>query len=174
MSENRPYPETDLTFPRPPATIDDRMGRTIHIDHLREEDVAGLVAMYRDFDPAQRAQGIPPADPCRIEPWVRSIADDGVHLVARDGNSIIGHAMAVPDGHDAHELAIFVLQSHQGAGIGRILIEHLLGAAREAGVSRIWLTVERWNAPALALYRQVGFETVQADRFDLEMALALP
>ncbi|MFW6447946.1 MAG: N-acetyltransferase family protein [Halobacteriota archaeon] len=175
MSATREYPPTDAgPFPEPPAEIDDREGRSIRLASATEADVDGLVAMYRDFDPAQRAQGVPPSDPDRVEPWVRTVLDAGCHVVARHEDRIVGHAMLVPDADDSYELAIFVHQEYQAAGIGGALIRHLLGAGEAAGVHRVWLTVERWNAPAIRLYRSVGFETVLADRFDLEMALALP
>lgn len=175
MSAQRSYPRTDAgPFPSPPASFTDREGRSLRIDFTTDRDLDGLVEMYTTFDPAQRAQGIPPANPDRIEPWLCTVVDDGIHVVARHRDRIVGHAMLVPDGDGAHELAIFVHQDYQGAGIGSTLIDHLLGAAQDRDIRRIWLTVERWNVPALELYRSVGFETVQADRFDIEMAMALP
>ncbi len=173
MSQDRAYPTTDAgPFPRPPTTRTDREARQIDIRTL-EEATEALIAMYRDFDPSQRAQGIPPSDPDRVPPWVRSIVTEGVHVVGTHEDRVIGHAMLVPDEAEAHELAIFVHQDYQGSGNGRALITHLLGAGIDAGVDRVWLTVERWNRPAIELYREVGFETVQADRFDLEMSLSL-
>jgi GNAT superfamily N-acetyltransferase len=76
-------------------------------------------------------------------------------------------------GTDPCELAIFVVGPYQHAGIGTELLKTLLGAGRERGVSRVWLTVERWNEPAVALYRSVGFETSDAEVFELEMSLRL-
>jgi ribosomal protein S18 acetylase RimI-like enzyme len=78
----------------------------------------------------------------------------------------------VPD-DDACELAIFVLQAYQRAGIGTSLIRTLLGYGAEAGVERVWLTVERWNRAATNLYEKIGFETSNAESFELEMALRL-
>lgn len=173
MSAQREYPETDAgPFPTPPTTFEDREDRTVTIEDALEHQT-GLETMYETFDPAQRAQGIPPSDPDRIGPWIATILEDGIHLVAVVDGQPVGHAMLVPDGDQAYELAIFVHQDNQGAGIGRQLLEHLLGAGEAAGIERVWLTVERWNAPAMGLYQSVGFETVRADRFDLEMALSL-
>lgn len=175
MSAHREYPPTKAgPFPEPPAQIEDANGRQIRLKQASADDRDGLVAMYQDFDPAQRAQGVPPSDPDRVEPWVQTILDSGVHVLARHDDRVVGHAMLVPDTEDAFELAIFVHQDYQGAGIGGQLIRHLLGAGAAAGTRRIWLTVERWNAPAISLYQSVGFETVLAERFDLEMALSLP
>ncbi|MFB6296848.1 MAG: GNAT family N-acetyltransferase, partial [Halobacteriales archaeon] len=72
-----------------------------------------------------------------------------------------------------YELAIFVHHQYQGAGVGSRLIRHLLGEGERRGVERVWLTVERWNAPAVNLYEDVGFETTKAESFELEMALRL-
>ena len=69
--------------------------------------------------------------------------------------------------------SIFVLQSHQGAGIGTALIESVLGHGADQGISQVWLTVERWNRPAVGLYEKIGFETTDAESFELEMAIRL-
>ena len=95
-------------------------------------------------------------------------------LALADGE-VVGHATLVPqNGVDSpHELAIFILQSHQGRGIGTMLMESVLGYGAEQGISRVWLTVERWNHAAVSLYQKIGFETTDAESFELEMALRL-
>ncbi len=42
-------------------------------------------------------------------------------------------------------------------GLARLLVAHLLDAAFDAGAVRAYLQVESDNAPALALYRALGF-----------------
>jgi ribosomal protein S18 acetylase RimI-like enzyme len=37
----------------------------------------------------------------------------------------------------------------------------------------VWLTVERWNRPAVNLYEETGFETSDAESFELEMTVRL-
>ncbi|PSP85886.1 hypothetical protein BRC83_01995 [Halobacteriales archaeon QS_1_68_17] len=68
-------------------------------------------------------------------------------------------------------------RSRSGRGlspvIGTVLLEQLLGLAAETGVERVWLTVERWNEPAIALYEKVGFEVSDAQSFEMEMAIRL-
>ncbi|MCU4926193.1 GNAT family N-acetyltransferase [Halobacteria archaeon AArc-dxtr1] len=188
MSRTRYYPD-DLTgpFPVPPATVDDRDGRAIELraDTSGDEDalLASLVDMYVQFDPSDRAQGIPPTGPERIETWLEPLVYDGVNVLACHEDEVVGHATLVPDTDDPGEveavneieweLAIFVLQAYQQAGIGTALLKHLLGHASECGIDRVWLTVERWNGPAIALYERVGFETTGAERFEQEMAIRL-
>jgi ribosomal protein S18 acetylase RimI-like enzyme len=138
-----------------------------------DAEVEALVEMYSAFDPSDRAQGIPPGRESRIRDWLDTIlAEDCLNVIAWDGEQVAGHAVLVPD-EDAYELAIFVHQPYQRAGIGTNLIETLLGYGQESGVGRVWLTVERWNRPAVGLYEKVGFETSNSESFELEMSLKL-
>jgi ribosomal protein S18 acetylase RimI-like enzyme len=130
--------------------------------------------MYLDFDPADRAQGIPPVEEDAIVEWVETILDeDCLNVVARHDGAVVGHATLVPDQHGHNELAIFVHQDFQGAGIGTDLLESLLGLGQERGVEEVWLTVERWNEPAIALYKKVGFQNSSSERFELEMKIRI-
>mgnify|MGYP006290031015 FL=1 len=172
---SRDYPDEPAgEFPRPPRTVTDRDGREVRLDPADESDRADVLEMYLSFDPADRAQGIPPANESAIETWLDTIlGEESFNVVARHDGSVAGHATLVPDREGEHELAIFVLQSFQGAGIGTELVETLLGLGQERGLERVWLTVERWNDPAIALYRKVGFETSNAESFEIEMAIRL-
>ena len=177
MSDDDAYPDEPAgPFPEPPATFDDREARAITVrryDEARDRDA--LMTMYEAFDPADRAQGIPPTGEERIADWLDAITGpETVNVVANYGDAVVGHATLVPDEPAATaELAIFVLQEYQGAGIGTHVIETLLGAGRAAGVERVWLTVERWNDPAISLYEKVGFVASDTESFEHEMAIRL-
>jgi ribosomal protein S18 acetylase RimI-like enzyme len=144
-------------------------------DNGGDEDEASnfeaIVEMYADFDPADRAQGIPPATEERVREWFEGLLE-GLNVVAWHGDRAVGHATLVPDG-DASELAIFVHQDYQRAGIGSKLIRGLLGHGRVEGVEKVWLSVERWNHAAVNLYESVGFETYGTESFEIEMGLRL-
>lgn len=170
----REYPDTVAgPYNPPPSEFEDREDRNIEIRRY-DEGIEPLVEMYRAFKPEDRAQGIPPTKEPQIRSWLEQLLDDDcVNVVACHDDSPVGHAILVPDGEDASELAIFVLREYQGAGIGTELIEHLLGAGRTEGIDRVWLTVERWNTPAVALYRKVGFVSTENGNFELEMAARL-
>ena len=182
MTEERPYPDEPVgPFPAPPATFTDGEGREIELRAVdaaepaeREAEVAALANMYEGFDPADRAQGIPPTGRDRIEDWLSTLVEtDAVNVLAWHDGTVAGHATLVPDGTGAYELAIFVHQDYQRAGIGGRLIRHLLGEGAERGVERVWLTVERWNDAAISLYKDVGFERTGADRFETEMTVRI-
>ncbi|MFC6724464.1 GNAT family N-acetyltransferase [Halobium palmae] len=177
MPGERIYPdEVAGPFPEPPVEFEDRESRAIEVrayESGNEEEFEALVEMYADFDPSDRAQGIPPGREARIRDWLDTILrGDCLNVVAWDGASVAGHAVLVPD-EDAYELAIFVYQPYQRAGIGTNLIETLLGYGEAEGVEKVWLTVERWNRPAVSLYEKVGFETSDSESFELEMSLRL-
>lgn len=171
----REYPdEPAAEFPHPKRTITDREDRDIELRSADADDHDVILEMYVSFDPADRAQGIPPAREDAINDWLETILDDGtLNVVAVHEGSVVGHATLVPDRHGEFELAIFVLQSFQGAGIGTHLVETLLGLGQSQGLEKVWLTVERWNDPAVALYKKVGFETTEAESFEIEMSIRL-
>lgn len=160
------------TFEPPPRRTVDWAGRRIRIERY-DGDREALVAMYVAFDPADRAQGIPPTGESHIRDWLDAITGERcVNVVARHDGEVVGHAVLVPD-DGSHELAIFVLGPYQGAGIGTQLLESLLALGAEEGVTRVWLSVERWNTPAVSLYQKVGFEARGDPGFELEMAMDL-
>ncbi len=198
----RVYPD-DVAgpFPVPPAAFVDREGRDITIrpydtgelctgderptgaesravdgtEDSRPPEFEALVEMYDAFDSADRAQGLPPGRTSAIRRWLDTVlASECFNVIAWHEDDAVGHATLVPDADgSAYELAIFVLQTHQSAGIGTCLLETLLGYGAVNGVKRVWLTVERWNRAAVSLYEQTGFETTNAESFELEMALKL-
>jgi GNAT superfamily N-acetyltransferase len=176
---SRSYPdEAAAPYDPPPRSFEDAEGRELRV-HAHGEGPAGdeteaLVGMYVAFDPEDRAQGIPPTGEERVRTWLENVLAPGcVNVVAWHGTDAVGHATLVPDGEGAYELAIFVLSAYQNAGVGTRLIEALLGAGREEGIERVWLTVERWNTPAVNLYRKVGFEAAGNGSFEMEMTARL-
>ncbi|CCQ36289.1 GNAT family acetyltransferase [Natronomonas moolapensis 8.8.11] len=170
----REYPD-DVAGPyeAPPYEFEDREGRVIEVERY-DDGIEPLLEMYAAFDPEDRAQGIPPTNEDQIRTWLETLVEaDALNVIAWHGEAPIGHAMLVPDDGGSFELAIFVLREYQNAGIGTGLIEGLLGAGREDGVERVWLSVERWNKPAITLYRKVGFRPTDDGSFELEMSARL-
>ena len=172
------YPDEPAgPFPAPPRTITDREGNRIELELVDPDDRStreALVTMYERFDPADRAQGIPPLGETAIREWIDLIVAEGTDVVAWADGEIVGHVTLVPENDDGeHELAIFVLQEHQEKGIGTELLRTALGAAAAAGVEYVWLTVERWNDVAIRVYESTGFEPTGAGNFELEMTMRL-
>jgi ribosomal-protein-alanine acetyltransferase len=87
----------------------------------------------------------------------------GVYLAAvEEGGALIGYAGAglVPRGDFGEIQTIGVAESARGRGIGRALMQQLLGEARRRGIPRMLLEVRADNPVAQALYASLGFETI--------------
>lgn len=53
---------------------------------------------------------------------------------------------------------VIVSRAHRGGGLGRKLIDHVLGWARAQGMTRVTLLADRDNHSALDFYRALGFD----------------
>ncbi|WP_435101632.1 GNAT family N-acetyltransferase [Halarchaeum sp. P4] len=142
-----------------PRTFEDADGRRIVLRAYADEDDA-VDAMYAAFDPADRAQGLPPATESRRRAWLEDLLEGGLHVLAWHESRVVGHVALLPMDDARVELAVFVASGYQRATIGTHLLDAAFDYAREHGIERIWLTVERRNTPARRLYETTGFETV--------------
>ncbi|GGL53445.1 GNAT family N-acetyltransferase [Halocalculus aciditolerans] len=155
----------------------DEAGRDLRVRSFRglcRVDEAELAAMYAAFDPTMRAQGLPPMDRERIHAWLDQIAP-GLHAVIEHDGGVVGHAVLVPTESAAAELAIFVHQDYQGAGVGTHLLRTLLDAGAADGIPAVVLHVERTNPRAIALYKSCGFSVAddRMERMELRMRRSL-
>lgn len=177
MSSNRRYPDAvSGPFESTPVEFVDREKREIENRAYdgSDREFEALVEMYTNFDPSDRAQGIPPKKESRVRSWLDGIlADDCLNVIAWEDGTAAGHSTLVPNEDDNYEIAIFVYQPYQQAGIGTHLVESLLGYTGEHDINNVWLTVERWNHASIALFEKIGFETTKAESFDLEMAIRI-
>ncbi len=53
---------------------------------------------------------------------------------------------------------VIVSAKFRGAGLGRLLVEHVCAWARAEGMTRVTLLADQDNAPALDFYERIGFE----------------
>ena len=143
----------------PPRSVADDRGREIRLRRFESDDFAALSAMYERLDPASRAQGVPPETPEAVRGWLSGILE-GPNVLACHGDRIVGHVSLVPDGTDRHELAIFVGDDYQRAGIGTALLGAGLGQAERVGIEYVWLSVEKSDRGLHRFYSRAGFSVV--------------
>ncbi len=62
----------------------------------------------------------------------------------------------LPGTHEA-AVAFGVEDSHQGRGLGTLLLEHLAAAARERGISRFVAETLPDNQPMIGVFRSAGW-----------------
>lgn len=86
---------------------------------------------------------------------------DRVAFVAILGDDIIavGRYERLPEGDgNSAEVAFVVADSHQGRGLGPILLEHLAGAAAENGVGMFVAEVLAENRNMVTVFREAGYQ----------------
>lgn len=95
-----------------------------------------------------------------------------------DGENIVGTAALKKLGGKSCELkTLYLLEAYHGRGLGRLLLETVLKAAREKGFERICLDSLSSSEKAIALYKKAGF--AETERYnenpaaDVFMALEL-
>ena len=88
----------------------------------------------------------------------RGVTGDGLFL-GRHG-ALVGFALSRRAADEAEILSITVEAEARGRGHGRVLLAGHLDALARQGVRVVHLEVEEGNAPALVLYRGIGFEEV--------------
>jgi ribosomal protein S18 acetylase RimI-like enzyme len=71
------------------------------------------------------------------------------------------------------ELAVAVVPSARGKGVGSALLATLLDRARAAGFEAVSLSVDRYNDAAITLYERHGFARVEEKDDSLTMAVSL-
>ncbi len=90
-----------------------------------------------------------------------NIASGNPHVVADDGNAIVGwcdiRRDTIPSyAHDSM-MGMGLRAANRGHGLGERLLRAALDLARAAGIERVSLSVYARNTAAQALYRKVGF-----------------
>ena len=89
--------------------------------------------------------------------------------VAEAGEQVVGFANWAPwhakDGYRfTVEDSVYLLERHQGHGIGAYLLQTLIGGARESGAHVMMANIEAGNTRSVALHKRFGFEIVGTAR----------
>lgn len=102
-------------------------------------------------------------DELLVENFAAMIRKPNTHyIVAEKNGEIVGHAFLEPMGLKAVShivrLTIAVHEGHQGTGVGKLLMQHLIDWAKsEPQVEKIELHVRASNLAAITLYKKLGF-----------------
>lgn len=95
-------------------------------------------------------------------PWTEGIMRDCLRAryscwVCEVDDGVIGYGILSMGAGEAHVLNISIHPEYQGRGLGRELLAHLLGLAREHGAEAAFLEVRPSNRAAVHLYESMGF-----------------
>ncbi len=101
-------------------------------------------------------------------------ADKWLELLRVSGTPVgyCGCELASMDGNEASPAAmklgqLYVLESHRGMGLGRFMLGHVAGRARELDRRALWLQVNKRNTEAVWFYRSAGFAVVREAVFEI-------
>ena len=102
-------------------------------------------------------------------PWSEGIFRDCLRVgyicrIVMVGEELAGYGIMSTGAGEAHVLNLCVRQSWRCRGIGRAMLEHLLGRAAASGAHEAYLEVRPSNTPAIRLYQALGFEPVGVRR----------
>ncbi|PFG58284.1 ribosomal protein S18 acetylase RimI-like enzyme [Vibrio sp. ES.051] len=84
-------------------------------------------------------------------------------LVAKEGEQVTGYVLLTPSSTEQQYwiMSLAVDTQHRGKGIARALIESAVAQLKPS--SRVKLTVEPNNQPALSLYLSLGFKVLEEE-----------
>ncbi|MFL5726357.1 MAG: GNAT family N-acetyltransferase [Chloroflexota bacterium] len=138
------------------------------------DDLDVLLDIYLDtarhhaaIDPEVFQVPDPDAVIVRLRRRIEGRGEFGEYVAAMIGDVMVGSASVdVADqpspGNMARavttaEFGVSVVEGWRGYGIGRALIDHLEGWARDHGIDRMVLTVSAANEGAIRLYQELGY-----------------
>lgn len=100
---------------------------------------------------------------------------DDEYYIAWSGVRVIGYGMlrGWDEGYGTPSLGICIRPGHQGKGLGLAMASHLIAAAHLRGAKHVILKVKQTNAPAIGLYRRLGFRISALDKDFLRGLLVL-
>lgn len=129
---------------------------TIALDDPRATDVRALLQRHLTF-----ARSVtPPEDAHALD--LEGLLDPTILFFSyRDGGELlaVGALRHLDDDH-AEVKSMHTVEAARGRGIGRAMLDHLIGIARERGYRRVSLETGAMAAfaPARSLYLNAGFE----------------
>lgn len=136
-------------------------GTVVHLRDIDPGDGPALVAFHAALSPESQARRFFGAHPrlsvAEVERFTHVDGVDRVALVAecRGELAAVARYDRVP-GSDQAEVAFVVADPLQGLGLGTVLIEHLVAAARRHGVRTVIADTLADNHAMLALIRHAG------------------
>lgn len=128
------------------------------------EDVPAVVSLIRELALYERAPESAVATPELLTAALFGPSPAVYCHVAEVEGEVVGMALWFLNfstwlgRHGIYLEDLFVQPAHRGLGLGRALLETLVGIARERGYGRVEWVVLDWNEPAHAFYRSLGAE----------------
>jgi ribosomal protein S18 acetylase RimI-like enzyme len=102
------------------------------------------------------------------------ITPGNVFVIAQIDGKLIGTgALIGEDAHTGRIVRMSVRRQVRRQGIGRALVEHLVGVARQCGFTRVLVETNNDWADAIGLYERCGFAEYARDEVSVYLMLEL-
>ena len=158
-----------MGFAYEPRAVTLRDGRAVSLRAVLPSDEEEILQAFDRMDPDSRYMRFMTAkrhaNVDRLRAVLQTFPEEGFMLAATvpaaDGIDIVGSATCMVAEEGACEFAITVLGAWGGAGLGRVLMENLVGVARAAGFERMHGYILAANQPMLRLASRLGFKVAR-------------
>ena len=136
----------------------------IHIRHFQPGDESAFRRLNEEW--IARYFKIEPKDEHTLNHPQSAILDPGGQILfAVAGDECVGCVALIRIADREFEVAkMAVTPSHQGSGIGRMLLRAAIDAAKETGATRLYIETNHTLTPAIHLYQSLGFRHIDPAR----------
>ncbi|WP_051772359.1 bifunctional acetate--CoA ligase family protein/GNAT family N-acetyltransferase [Saccharothrix sp. NRRL B-16314] len=153
-------------------------GSVVALRELGPADADALSALHRDLPVDDRYLRFFSSAPRHLDEFVARLTspEEPRHVVigAFASDVLVGAASYVPLDDDTAEVALVVAHDRQSHGVGTLLLEHLVSAARRRGVRRFRADVLTANSKMLRVFADLGLvSTSEADSGEVRVDLGL-
>ncbi|MGI5132826.1 GNAT family N-acetyltransferase [Pseudonocardia sp. CA-107938] len=151
-------------------------GATVTVARLGPADRAAVARLHADLpltDRYLRFFGVSTAHDDELAE--RVVGPGWTSVGAFEGNELIGVAHFCHTGDGDPELAVAVAHAHQHRGVGSLLLQELVGAARAAGIPRLSADVLTINHGMIDVLDHLGLTVRSHPSYDVrEVTLSVP
>ena len=96
------------------------------------------------------------------------MAEGSQFIIVQDTKKPVGFASYKPVAINIYKLdKIYILQTQQGKGIGKFVIDYILQQIKDRGAESLQLQVNRNNINAKSFYEKIGFRIIQEADFEI-------
>jgi phosphinothricin acetyltransferase len=134
------------------------------------EDAAAIMAIYNvEVEKHTSTFDLVPRTLAEQRRWIAERSGAFAAVVASVDEDVVGFASLSPYKERAAyrttvEDSVYVSREHPRLGIGRLLMEHVIGIATESGFHSIMARIEATGTASRALHEACGFELIGVER----------
>ncbi len=88
------------------------------------------------------------------------IASGALYFIIEEGRASIGYIAVQPRGDELFLSKIYLQLSHRAKGYGKKSVQFVETVARDRGLRKIVLTVNKNNTSAISAYEKIGFRNI--------------